>query len=228
VGCSPAYLEEHADAIQSDWPRIPLPASRERLETSAALGRRLAELMDTMTPLDGVTAGSLPPAFRAIGAPAPATGQQLNPDAGHLDLTAGWGYSGGNGVTMPGRGKITQREYTDQEREAVQQTAAELGLDPEEAFHRLGVSTCDVWLNDHAFWRNIPANVWEFYIGGYQVLKKWLAYREKKILGRGLTTDETRHVMHAARRLAAIRLLEPALDANYAAIKLDVLPWPEA
>jgi hypothetical protein len=28
-------------------------------------------------------------------------------------------------------------------------------------------------------WRNIPTKVWGYHIGGYQVIKKWLSYREK-------------------------------------------------
>ena len=49
----------------------------------------------------------------------------------------------------------------------------------------------------------------------HQVIKKWLSYRERELLGRALTTDEAREVMNIARRIAAILLLEPALDANY-------------
>ena len=41
-------------------------------------------------------------------------------------------------------------------------------------------------------------------IGGYQVVKKWLSYREKPLLGRGLTPDEVRHVTDTCRRLAAL------------------------
>jgi hypothetical protein len=39
-------------------------------------------------------------------------------------------------------------------------------------------------------------------------------------------TDETREVTHMARRIAAIVLLSPALDANYLAIKQTVIAWP--
>ena len=56
-------------------------------------------------------------------------------------------------------------------------------------------------------------------LGGYQVLKKWLSYREYALLGRDLTPDEVREVTAIARRLAALRLLEPALDAQYEAVK---------
>jgi len=67
----------------------------------------------------------------------------------------------------------------------------------------------------HACWSNVPEKVWDFTIGGYQVLKKWLSYRERDLLGRALTADEARVVTHIARRLAALLLLQPELDANY-------------
>ncbi|MCA1592758.1 MAG: N-6 DNA methylase, partial [Acidobacteria bacterium] len=42
---SPAYRHEHGGAIRHNWPRIPLPATREALHASAALGRRVAALL---------------------------------------------------------------------------------------------------------------------------------------------------------------------------------------
>jgi hypothetical protein len=90
----------------------------------------------------------------------------------------------------------------------------------------LGKTTFDIYLNDRAYWKNVPARVWEYTIGGYQVMKKWLSYREKELLGRGLTMDEARYVTEMARRIAAILLLEPALDENYQAVKAATYPWP--
>jgi len=52
-------------------------------------------------------------------------------------------------------------------------------------------------------------------------MKKWLSYREKVLLGRALTLDEVTEVQNMARRIAALLLLQPALDANYKAIKAD-------
>jgi hypothetical protein len=72
----------------------------------------------------------------------------------------------------------------------------------------------------------VPANVWEYTIGGYQVIKKWLSYREHALLGRALITDEAREVTHIARRIAAIVLLYPALDTNYRTVKQTTAPWP--
>lgn len=77
-----------------------------------------------------------------------------------------------------------------------------------------------------AYWKNVPIRVWEYTIGGYQVMKKWLSYREEKLLGRALTRDEVRYVQEMARRMAAILLLEPALDANYASVKAHAYVWP--
>ena len=82
-----------------------------------------------------------------------------------------------------------------------------------------------MYLNEVAYWKNIPARVWDYTIGGYQVIKKWLSYREHKLLGRALTVDEAREVMNIARRIAAILLLEPSLDANYQAIKTATYNW---
>ncbi len=67
--------------------------------------------------------------------------------------------------------------------------------------------------------------MWGFYIGGYQVIKKWLSYRERGILGRGLTTDEVREVTGTARRIAAILLLRKGLDRNYENVKDRAFPW---
>jgi hypothetical protein len=47
--------------------------------------------------------------------------------------------------------------------------------------------TYNVYLNDVAYWSNVPAHVWEYTIGGYQVIRKWLSYRESDLLDRSLT-----------------------------------------
>jgi hypothetical protein len=126
---------------------------------------------------------------------------------------------------MPGKGKLMERDYTVAEREAIVLGAATLGLTGEHAFAQLGEKTCDVYLNARAYWQNIPARVWDYYIGGYQVIKKWLSYREGKLLGRALTVEEARYVRDMARRIAALCLLQPQLDSNYAAVKADTHPW---
>jgi len=56
-------------------------------------------------------------------------------------------------------------------------------------------------------------------IGGYQVMKKWLSYREHSFLKRPLTLAEAEEVQAMARRLTGLCLLQPQLDANYEAVK---------
>ncbi|MBN1475290.1 hypothetical protein JXA47_00905, partial [Candidatus Sumerlaeota bacterium] len=63
-------------------------------------------------------------------------------------------------------------------------------------------------------------------IGGYQVIKKWLSYREKAMLGRGLTMEEAEYVTEMVRRIAALIALQADLDRNYQAVKADTWPWP--
>ena len=77
-----------------------------------------------------------------------------------------------------------------------------------------------------ACWRNVPERVWRYTIGGYQVIKKWLSYRDYGLLGRPLTLDEVREVTDMARRIAAIVLMEPSLDDNYRAVCEDTYDWP--
>ena len=69
----------------------------------------------------------------------------------------------------------------------------------------LGKTTFDVYLNDRAFWRNIPAAVWTYKLGGYEVLKKRLSYRERNILDRPLKPEEVQHFTDIARRIGAIK-----------------------
>ena len=73
----------------------------------------------------------------------------------------------------------------------------------------------------------MPLPVWNFTIGGYQVMKKWLSYREEKLLGRALTPDELDYVTAMARRLAALVWLQPKLDENYRAVTANGYAWPQ-
>jgi len=203
---APAYAAENSGALRQDWPRIPLPGSKDLLLQSAELGRQIAALLDTETEVEGVTTGTIRPELARIGLIRAVGGGQLNPDAGDLAITAGWGHAGQGGVTMPGKGKYAER------------TAPAPGI--------LGDTALDIYLNDRAFWSNIPRRVWDYHIGGYQVIKKWLSYRESDLLGRSLKLEEVTEVTNMARRIAAIILLEPELDANYESVKANCYPWP--
>ena len=88
----------------------------------------------------------------------------------------------------------------------------------DDALTLLGPRCVDVYLNGDALWSAVPTNAWKYTLGGYQVLKKWLSYRELPLLGRPLRDDEARYFAQVVRRVAAILLMGPALDASYAAI----------
>ena len=193
----PAYREANAGALRMEWPRIPLPAwpagdaPAADLRASAARGRELAALLDPETPAPGVTAGALRPELAAIAVPSTADGRNMADD--DFALTAGWGHFGTGDAVMPGHGRAVERDYTAAERETLGDFVAVLGS-----------ATVDVHLNDNARWSNVPAAVWNYKLGGYQVLKKWLSYRESKVLGRSLLPEEVQHFTDTARRIGAI------------------------
>jgi hypothetical protein len=74
----------------------------------------------------------------------------------------------------------------------------------------------------------VPQAVWDCTLGGDPVIKQWLSYREMRVLGRPLRPDEVRYVTEVVNRIAAILLLGPAVDANYAATKRATFEfdWP--
>ncbi len=203
----PAYREANAGALRMEWPRVPLPGwpdargrarHGEALARSAARGRELAALLDAETPVPGVTQPPLRGELAAIAVPATRSGRNMAGD--DLAVTAGWGRNGSGEAVMPGRGRVVERALAPRERPAT-----------EGARGALGDATFDVHLNDEAFWRNVPLAVWNYRLGGYQVLKKWLSYRERAVLGRELLDDEVLHFTHVARRIAAV-LLATAAD----------------
>ena len=196
---SPNYRIANAGALRMDWPHIPLPGwpdgvddgAADALAESAAWGRQLAALLDSDTPVAGVTIGLLPPELAAIAVPMTTNGGNMADD--DFAVSAGWGHFGTGEAVMPGQGRIVERNYTDDERAALT-----------DAIPTLGDTTFDVYLNERAYWRNVPAAVWNYQLGGYQVLKKWLSYRESKVLDRPLLPEEVQHFTDTARRIGAI------------------------
>ncbi len=222
IGYSPLYLTENADGIRQDFPRIPLPKSQALLLKSAQLGQQVAQLLDTENPsLVNQSLANL----KQIAVISHANNQQLNPDAGDLTINVGWGHGGKQGVTMPGKGKLIERVFSDKELTYFQQN---LQLNSEKVNQLLGNVTYDIYLNEIAYWKNIPQRIWDYTIGGYQVIKKWLSYREFSLLGRPLKLEEVREVQDMARRITAILLLETELNANYEAIKQATFSWPNS
>ena len=198
----PVYRETNVGALRMEWPRIPLPGwpnggtddATETLAESATRGRELAHLLDPETPVPGVTIGTLLPEIAILAVPATTDGRNMTGD--DFALTAGWGHFGSAGVVMPGQGRAVERNFTSSERAALT-----------DDLPALGDTTFDIYLNDHTFWRNVPAAVWRYKLGGYQVLKKWLSYREQTILERALTLEEVQYFVDIARRIGKLLLV---------------------
>ena len=210
---SPQYLMEHRDGVLRDWPRVPLPNDLSALQTSAILGQRIAALLDTETQAVGVTSGTIDPRLVGLGALSRVDGKPLKP--ADLSLTAGWGHRTNKGIIMPGAGRTEKGAYTSPQSSALSATDVEL----------LGLPI-DVMLNESATWRAVPSGVWEYRIGGYQVVKKWLSYREESVLGRPLTKEDAREVTGMVRRIASIILMTDKLNSNYALAKDSAFLWP--
>lgn len=188
---SPAYRQENEAALRQDWPRVPIPADRGLLSESARLGREVADLLLPDRPVRGVTCGTIRPELRALAVPSKVGGGNIDPSC-DLKVEATWGFFGAKNAVMCGKGRTVPS-----------------ATDPQGAL--------DVYINDRVYWAGVPLDVWTMTIGGYPVIKKWLSYREFRVLGRPLHQEEMTYITEVVRRLKALLLLGDALDANYRA-----------
>ncbi len=67
-----------------------------------------------------------------------------------------------------------------------------------------------VWINKEQYFEGIPPEVWNFYVGGYQVCQKWLKDRK----GRKLEYEDIEHYQQiVAAQAETLRLMEE-IDAT--------------
>ncbi|MEN6370777.1 MAG: type ISP restriction/modification enzyme [Armatimonadota bacterium] len=67
-----------------------------------------------------------------------------------------------------------------------------------------GAESGRVWINKKQYFENVPPDVWEFHVGGYQVCQKWLKDRK----GRVLSYDDLQHYRGIVAALAVtIRIM---------------------
>jgi Type ISP C-terminal specificity domain len=200
---TPSYLSEHDAAMRTDWPRIPLPLTLKALQESAVLGATVGQLLDVEKPALGVITAKLRKELNLLG-------RVTGPKKGlSLTISAGWGHGQKEkDIVMPGRGIQKQRDFSAEESAAIAEGAKDLGLAPEDVTALWGTRTHDIYLNNETFWSNVPDAVWEYTIGGYQVLKKWLSYRERQVLGRDITKDEATNYKLGSAGLAMQSLAE--------------------
>ena len=131
---------------------------------------------------------------RTLGPLRRTDGKQVRPD----DLKIAITYWGG------GKGRWKPRAFTAEE------------LPAADFANAWGERTGDLIVNDDAYFANVPELVWNYQLGGYPVLKKWLGYRQAdRRDGRPMTDDERRWFRQNIQRIAALLALGPTLNTLY-------------
>jgi hypothetical protein len=213
IGYSRAYREEHAGGLASDWPRVPLPSDAATLQASASLGKQVAALLDMARPVEGIETGAFRRELEPFGLLRRHDGEAIEDGDDALRLSENWGFFGERNIVQPGTPRINARVANSDEKAALEK----LGLAPD-------TPMLDLPLNANTIWSGVPRPVWETIIGGYQVLKKWLSYRDERVLGRALRLSEAQEVENITRRLVALWALGEQLDANYQTCAANARP----
>jgi hypothetical protein len=191
----PNYQAEHKSALSADWAHLPIPKDAGLFDRLTAAGEQVTRLLDAgRDASDVVHAVVGADRVRALGPLKRVHGEQVRPDDLKVTIT----YWGG------GKGRWKPRAFTAEELPASEYGAA------------WGERTGDLYLNENAYFANVPELVWNYQLGGYPVLKKWLAYRQAdRSDGQPLTDDERRWFRQIIQRVAALLALTPHLDALY-------------
>jgi hypothetical protein len=190
VGHAPRFESDHAESLAQDWLHLPVPRDRAVLKECAALGERVAALLDPAVDVTGLLAAVLGARRRHLGVIETKAVDVVR----ESDLTVTIAYYGS------AQGKWVPRRPTEEE----------------DAVEAWGTETGDLWLNESVYVKNVPERVWRYELGGYPVVKQWLGYRQSgRGYGRPLTLAESDHLRGVIQRLAALVVLHDALDAAY-------------
>ena len=192
-------LFHHAVAVLAtgrDAAQIPLPDDRAKVRMSALLGYRVARLF---TGDGSIIVRPHDHELRAVGIPT-RIGKEARMLRGSVLLVDDLWRSGE---------RIELRPYAPDELAALSDHAAASGMTLDELLLLVGTETYDVYLNEKAYWKNVPRAVWE-----EGSLRAWLRERCAGALERPLNREEVMHIAGAARRIAALLLLQPALERN--------------
>jgi hypothetical protein len=151
---TPAYRLDFSEYLAEDWARIPLPLNVTLLESSAALGARVAVLLNSCSIIENL----------------PTNVAMLHKTDGTALLEA------------------------------------DFMLEPTHSYAH-DVLKLSVLVEVH----NVSQAVWGFTLGGYAVIKKWLDYRE----GRLLSLNEIMWLLEMIRRIHTLLEMTDELNANY-------------
>lgn len=188
---APAYQDEHKSALSADWAHLPIPKDRSAFDRLVEKGEQVTRLLDANRDASDIIEAVLGrERAAALGPLRRIDEKNLQPS----DLKITVSYWGGS------RGRWKPRKYTVEEA-------------PLEAW---GERTGDLYINDTAFFANVPEAAWVYQLGGYPVLKKWLGYRQAdRRDDHPLTDDERLWLRQIIHRIAALLALGPDLDVLY-------------
>jgi type ISP restriction-modification system protein/N-6 DNA methylase len=201
IGHSPNFQRDFAGSLAHDWLHVPIPRERRTFEQIAALGDQVGILLDPFAALPDLSRVL----HAVLGDEAPKLAVLATTDGGPIgdrDLRveiAHFGSAPGGWIArQPAVGEPWHPEW--------------------------GESSGDLRLNSRVFLRHVPERVWGLELGGYQVIKKWIGYREaRRRNGQPMSLAEKDHLRGMVQRLAALLLLYPQLDLAYAATATDAL-----
>jgi hypothetical protein len=192
---APSYQTEHKSVLSADWAHLPIPKDAGLFDRIVSAGEKVSRLLDANRDAREVIEAVVgADGARALGPLKRIDGEQVRPADLKITIT----YWGG------GKGRWKPRAFMAEE------------LPANELETAWGERTGDLYLNDNAYFANVPELVWSYQLGGYPVLKKWLGYRQaNRRGGNPLTDDERRWLRQVIQRLAALLALGPSLDTLY-------------
>jgi hypothetical protein len=190
VGHAPRFESDHAESLAQDWLHFPVPKDKAVLKECATLGERVGALLDPAADVTDLLTKLLGGRRQHLGVIATKAVDVVRDS--ELIVTVTY-YGAAPGKWVP-----------------------RLPTEEEGTHEAWGAETGDLWLNDSVYLKNVPERVWRHELGGYPVVKKWLGYRDSKRRdGRPLSLAELEHLRGIVQRLAALLLLQEALDAAY-------------
>lgn len=192
---SPGYEAEHKEALAHDWAHVPIPKDRDLFLNLAAVGASVGALLNPLSSVAKLIKETLGDALKTLAVPHSTAGT-LRPS----DLTVEYSFFGA------AAGGWRQRP-----------------AEPGELLHSaLGDSTGDLFINERVCLRNVPPRIWQYELGGYPVIKKWLGYRDRGRRGdQPLSIQEMNYLRNMVHRNAALLVLHSGLDQLYEAASKD-------
>ena len=187
---SPQYETDHKDSLSQDWAHVPFPREKKLLTAIADVGEQVAVLLNPLANAQQVVKSLLGDKARTLAVMQKHGGGAVS----QAELLITYSYYG----AATGRWSSRQPQDTEPQPE------------------RWGTQTGDLFLNEHVYFAHVPEKVWQYELGGYPVLKKWLGYRDaKRRVDQPLRLEEATHFRSMVQRIAALLILHERLDSLY-------------